>query len=294
MTESVRQCHVSSRSHRYLKLKRQIWDQFWTLLIRALWTELRLRFYFSSEQTSVPPRVTRADESGSSCRVGECAFKWFLTHWRSIMPELWKSLRWAASAYAHYLWEHAASWLHFTKTGTQGQREWEWEMCMLTPSDEAWLQLFIRYSFVCVRVCMCVCLLSILSSPDFKHWLPPLETDSNTSHCFLLWQLVNCNSLAWLAHCYPYGNRFIGLDCEVLFISSLVLSAAIHTHIESQLLNIIITVCLLACSLTRPGIISCSLLIFYAEVTLRWVACMLALMPLHSLDCVSGDEHECQ
>lgn len=133
-------------------------------------------FYFSSEQTSVPLRVTRADESGSSRRAGECAFKWFLTHWRSIMPELWKSLRWAASAYAHYLWEHAASWLPFAKAGTQGQREWEWEMCMLTPSDETLLQLCIRVHF-CVRgclsmatcesvlyVCVLTCLLSILSS----------------------------------------------------------------------------------------------------------------------------------
>lgn len=131
--------------------------------------------YFSSEQTSAPLRVTRADESGSSCRAGECAFKWFLTHWRSIMPELWKSLRWAASAYAHYLWEHAASWLPFTKAGTQGQREWESAMCVLTPSDETLLQLCAYgYIFVCVPVslwrpaslyvCVLTCLLSILSS----------------------------------------------------------------------------------------------------------------------------------
>lgn len=67
----------------------------------------------------------RLDESGSSRRPGKCVFKWFLTRWRSVLPELWKSLRWPASAYAHHLREHAASWLPFTKAGTQGQREWE-------------------------------------------------------------------------------------------------------------------------------------------------------------------------
>lgn len=140
------------------------------------WTKLCLCFIFHQNKQVCRFRVTRADESGSSRWAGECAFKWFLTHWRSIMPELWKSLRWAASAYAHYLWEHAASWLPFTKAGTQGHREWECEMCMLTPSDETLLQLCIRVHFLCawlslygdlrVSVCVCVltCLLSILSS----------------------------------------------------------------------------------------------------------------------------------
>ncbi len=118
------------------------------------------------------------DESDSLRSAVECAFKWFFnTLEEHCVPELWKSLRWAASAYAHYLWEHAASWLAFTKAGTQGQSEWEWEMCMLTPSDETLLQLCVYMgTFLCawlslygdLRVCMCVCvhtcLLSILSS----------------------------------------------------------------------------------------------------------------------------------
>lgn len=80
---------------------------------------------FIRTNTCAASGVTRADESVSSCTAGECAFKWFLTHWTGIMPELSKSLRWAASAYAHDLGEHAASWLPFTKAGTQGQKEWE-------------------------------------------------------------------------------------------------------------------------------------------------------------------------
>lgn len=70
------------------------------------------------------------EKRSSSRRAGECACKCFLTRWRRIMAKLWKSLRRPASAYAHYLWVHAASWLPFTKAGTQGQREWEWEMCV--------------------------------------------------------------------------------------------------------------------------------------------------------------------
>lgn len=184
------------------------------------------------------------DESGSSCGPGECAFKWFLTRWRSIMPALWKSLRWAASAYAHYLWEHAASWLPFTKAGTQGQREWEWAMCMLTPSDETLLQLCIRVHF-CVRGCLsmatceslCVCACLPTQYPvllDFIHWLPLLATDSNISPYFLLWQLANCCSFAWLAHCYTYGSRFIRPDCEVLCISSPALSAPLCRAVASR------------------------------------------------------------
>lgn len=55
-----------------------------------------------------------------------------------------RSLRWPASAYAHYLREHAASWLPFTKAGTQGQREWERGTCVLTPSDETLPQPRVR------------------------------------------------------------------------------------------------------------------------------------------------------
>lgn len=91
------------------------------------------------------------------------------------MPKLWKSLRWPASAYAHYLREHAASWLPFTKAGTQGQREWEREMCVLTPSDETLPQpcvctgRFVRTRAgpsLCgdLRVCACS-----LAYSDFIH-----------------------------------------------------------------------------------------------------------------------------
>lgn len=111
-------------------------------------------FYFSSEQTSVPLRVTRVDESGSSCRVGECAFKWFLTHWRSIMP--WKSLRWAASAYAHYLWEHAASWLHFQRL-VHRVRESGNERCVCLHPQMKHCFSCVYGPFLCAVESVCVC-----------------------------------------------------------------------------------------------------------------------------------------
>lgn len=92
------------------------------------------------------------------------------------MPKLWKSLRWPASAYAHYLREHAASWLPFTKAGTQGQREWEREMCVLTPSDEILPQPCVYMGrFVCaglslygdLRVCVCSLAYSVSCSLRF-------------------------------------------------------------------------------------------------------------------------------
>lgn len=115
------------------------------------------------------------DKRRPSRRAGECAFKCFLTWWRSIMAKLWKSPRRPASAYAHYLWEHAGSWLPFTKAGTQGQREWEWKVCVCacTPSDETLPLLcvygrFLRAWLSCygdpVSPCVLTCLLSILFS----------------------------------------------------------------------------------------------------------------------------------
>lgn len=150
--------------------------------------------------------VTGADESGSLCRHSECAFKWLLTHRRSITPELWRILRWAASAYAHYLWKHAASWLPFTKAGTQGQREWEWEMCMLTPSDETLLQLCIWVHFcpcalvsvwqpACACVCTCVCACSVAYSVCCLLRFQTLIASSRQQYLSLFSPLAVCRVL---------------------------------------------------------------------------------------------------
>lgn len=136
------------------------------------------------------------DKRRPSRRAGECAFKCFLTWWRSIMAKLWKSPRRPASAYAHYLWEHAGSWLPFTKAGTQGQREWEWKVCVCA----------------CVRVhplmkrCLCC-----VSMGDF--WgLGYLATATLSVHACLLAYSVSCflrlhtliASYKWMVMFFPY------------------------------------------------------------------------------------------
>lgn len=163
-------CKFKSVLHRNLSGSKGILVD---LLIQPYkWAKLRFRFFIRTNKCAVfffflGDQMKAAHHAG----LVNVPLSGFLTRWRSIMPKLGKSLRWPASAYAHYLWEHAASWLPFTKAGTQGQREWEWEMCVLTPSDETLPQLCVHTGrFLCVSLwrpaslCALTCLLSILFS----------------------------------------------------------------------------------------------------------------------------------
>lgn len=186
-------------------------------------------------------------EAARCAGVGECAFEWFLTHWSGIMPGRWKSLRWAASAYAHYLWEHAASWLHFPKTGTQGQREWERATCMLTPSDEASLQLCVCATSL--GACESECVRAPTQHPVLSRFQTLSASSGNRQQYPSL--------CAALAIALPGKLAAIHMETDLLgwTVKSLLFHPYSfqlqHTHTVSRLLNIIITACLLACSLTR-------------------------------------------
>lgn len=134
-----------------------------------------------------------------------------------MQPELWKSLRWAASAYAHYLREHAASWLSFTEAGTQGHREWEWEMCMLPPSDDMQLQLATLF-YLSVPISlwrpaslyMCVC--AYLPTQYPLRFQPLIASSRNISPTLLLHLVKYLITNASLLNSSPH---LVLLSCTV-------------------------------------------------------------------------------
>lgn len=78
------------------------WSMFTVLYFSSkAYKRLNLLDSFFIRTNKCAVLVTLGAES-RSCKPGECAFKWVLTHRMSIRSKLWRILRWAASACAHF------------------------------------------------------------------------------------------------------------------------------------------------------------------------------------------------